>query len=251
MNLSNSNKDYNHQSMDEIVFENRNKDYGAFELRKSYRKTIKKAIIWSSVIFIIALLIPSILRFFGGAEIDPLDDYTTINMNEVLFQDMKVPEVQQQEKSAPTGNIELIPDKVETGKTEVVDDKSKLKGDTSTGKVAKSENGSGAGTNGKTDTTEILAKFNGKLTDYIDGNLDVPDAVVNFKLKGDIYVSFVIEVDGSVTNVIIDKQKSVKLGYGCEEAALRVIKNMPKWIPGKKGGIKTRQFLKIPVNFGS
>jgi TonB family protein len=68
--------------------------------------------------------------------------------------------------------------------------------------------------------------------------LDIPD-----NTEGIVYSSFVIEKDGSVTNV-----KIVKSGHPSFSAeAIRVIKKMPNWTPGKKEGelVRTKHFLRL------
>ena len=70
--------------------------------------------------------------------------------------------------------------------------------------------------------------------------LDVPDNV-----EGKVYVSFVIEKDGSITNVKI--VKSPHPSFSVE--VIRVIKRMPKWIPGKKNGEIVRTKLVMPFAF--
>jgi protein TonB len=91
------------------------------------------------------------------------------------------------------------------------------------------------------------ATFNGgniALAKYLKKNvyypLDVPDNV-----EGKVYVSFVIEKDGSVTNVKI--VKSAHPSFSVE--AIRVIKRMPKWIPGKKNGEIVRTKIVLPFVF--
>lgn len=70
--------------------------------------------------------------------------------------------------------------------------------------------------------------------------LDVPDNV-----EGKVLVAFVIEKDGSVTNAKVVKSAHTSLS----KEAIRVIKRMPKWIPGKKDGNLVRTMLIMPFFF--
>lgn len=63
-----------------------------------------------------------------------------------------------------------------------------------------------------------------------------------------VYVSFVIDENGNVTDVSTTKQTK-RLGYGCEEEAIRVIKNGPKWTPAKKDEQHVKATLFFPVKF--
>ena len=60
-----------------------------------------------------------------------------------------------------------------------------------------------------------------------------------------MYVTFVVEKDGSVTGVRVLRD----IGGGCGQEAIRVIKSMPKWTPGKQRGKNVRVQYNLPVNF--
>ena len=63
--------------------------------------------------------------------------------------------------------------------------------------------------------------------------------------SGTVYVRFVVEPDGTITNIEVAKG----VGGGCSEEAVRVVKMMPKWIPGEAFGKKVRVTYTLPVNF--
>lgn len=58
-------------------------------------------------------------------------------------------------------------------------------------------------------------------------------------------MSFVVEVDGSITNVKVLRD----IGGGCGEAAVRVVKSMPKWNPAKQRGKYVRMQMTLPFAF--
>ncbi|MCF6171583.1 MAG: energy transducer TonB [Bacteroidales bacterium] len=62
---------------------------------------------------------------------------------------------------------------------------------------------------------------------------------------GRVYVSFVVEKDGSISNVAVLRG----IGGGCDEEAVRVVQNMPKWKPGIQMGRAVRVSFHIPVKF--
>lgn len=80
---------------------------------------------------------------------------------------------------------------------------------------------------------------------YIVKNLKYPEAAKEKGIEGRVYVQFVIEKDGSISNVKILRG----IGGGCEEAAVEMIKNMPKWKPGKQRGKPVRCQFNLPINF--
>ena len=64
-------------------------------------------------------------------------------------------------------------------------------------------------------------------------------------ISGRVYVRFVIEKDGSVTDVQVVKG----IGGGCDEEAVKVLENSPKWIPGKQRGNNVRVYMTVPILF--
>jgi protein TonB len=90
---------------------------------------------------------------------------------------------------------------------------------------------------------EAAPRYGGGLTSfykYISANFRVPEEE---GFKGKIMVSFVVEVDGSLTNIKVLKD----LGYGTSEEAIRVLKASPKWIPGKQNGKPVRVEYSLPI----
>jgi protein TonB len=85
---------------------------------------------------------------------------------------------------------------------------------------------------------EALFKFLGK-------NIDYPQMAADAGITGMVYVTFVIEKDGSVADARILKG----IGGGCDEEALRVVKQMPKWSPGKQRGKSVKVQYNLPVRF--
>lgn len=83
------------------------------------------------------------------------------------------------------------------------------------------------------------------LIEYIKKNLKYPQAAMDAGTQGRVFVSFVVEPDGSISNVKVLRG----IGSGCDEEAVRVIKSMPKWEPGKQMGQTVRVSYNLPVNF--
>ena len=83
------------------------------------------------------------------------------------------------------------------------------------------------------------------LMDFVGKNVKYPEEAKEKEISGRVFVSFVIEKDGSVSNVKVLRG----IGGGCDEEAIRVIKAMPKWTPGKQKGKPVRVNYQIPINF--
>ncbi len=84
-----------------------------------------------------------------------------------------------------------------------------------------------------------------KLADYLAKNIKYPQMARESGIQGRVFISFVVEPDGSVSNINVMRS----LGGGCDEEAVRVVKSMPKWKPGKQRGKPVRVSYILPVNF--
>ena len=95
---------------------------------------------------------------------------------------------------------------------------------------------------------EEMPEFPGgmtKLADYLAKNIKYPQMARESGIQGRVFVQFVVEPDGSVSNVAVMRS----LGGGCDEEAMRVVKSMPKWKAGKQRGKPVRVSYILPVNF--
>ncbi len=95
---------------------------------------------------------------------------------------------------------------------------------------------------------EEMPEFPGgmaKLAEYLGKNIKYPQLARESGIQGRVFINFVVENDGSVTNVKVMRS----LGGGCDEEAIRVVKSMPKWKPGKQRGKPVRVSYNLPVNF--
>ena len=86
---------------------------------------------------------------------------------------------------------------------------------------------------------------NDKLREYISSNTQYPQEAIEKGVEGKVFVGFVVEKDGSIGDVKLLRG----IGYGCDEEAMRVVKSMPKWIPGRQHGKTVRVGYQIPVFF--
>ncbi len=80
---------------------------------------------------------------------------------------------------------------------------------------------------------------------YLAEELNYPARALRFGLEGTVFIQFVIEKDGSITQAQVVKG----IGMGCDEEALRVIESAPAWEPGKQRGKAVRVKKVIPVRF--
>ena len=80
---------------------------------------------------------------------------------------------------------------------------------------------------------------------YISNNLQYPEKAQKNGIQGRVVVKFIVEKDGSISNVEVNRSVDRDLN----NEAMRVIKNMPKWNPAKQNGTEVRAYYDVPVTF--
>ncbi len=84
-----------------------------------------------------------------------------------------------------------------------------------------------------------------KLLEFIYSNIKYPAIARENSVEGMVVITFVVEKDGSITDARIARD----IGAGCGQEALRVVKMMPKWNPGKQRGRPVRVQFNLPIRF--
>ncbi len=80
---------------------------------------------------------------------------------------------------------------------------------------------------------------------WINDNVKYPQTSIEMNEQGRVFLSFVVEKDGSITNVKVERGISIDL----DKEAKRVVRKMPKWIPGESAGRAVRARCRLPINF--
>jgi len=81
--------------------------------------------------------------------------------------------------------------------------------------------------------------------EFVARNVQYPVQAKRMDIQGKVFVEFIVERDGSITNI-----RAIKgIGAGCDEEAVRVVGIAPKWNPGKQRGKAVRQKMILPINF--
>jgi protein TonB len=246
----------------DIVFDGRNKEYGAYQLRKTYNKRIKNALI-ATIAICILLIGGSFLANSGGPK-----------KNEVVVQDVNLEAMKQEEKKPepppPPPPPKQEPPKVEITKftpPKIVKDE-EVKPDEEIKEVEKLEdtkigtiNQEGAKDEGVVappvekptgvveapkveedydkvfTVVQIAAEFPGGFSawnKYLERNLnrDLPSENGAPPGKYTVTVSFIVAKDGSISDVTAENDP----GYGTKAEAIRVIQKGPKWKPAVQNG---------------
>jgi periplasmic protein TonB len=83
------------------------------------------------------------------------------------------------------------------------------------------------------------------LMQYLQSNLRYPTMAREAGIQGTVFVTFVVERDGSITDVRVLRG----VGGGLDEEAIRVVRNMPRWTPGRQRGQAVRVQFNLPIRF--
>lgn len=249
---------------DDLIFENRNKEYGAYQLRKRYNRVLSTGILISAFIGCSAVILPFVItpsdeKILGGGS----------RFVQVRMDNLKPPDEEIYVPPAPpppeSGRIQ---ETVKYVVPEVVDTVITIENTTAATDeiLAQSENnlsetpGYGSGDEllsgegpGKEEEpyfiVEVMPTFRGgdfnKFRDWIYSRTNYPQAAIDAKIKGKVILTFVVEKDGSVSNVTVLKGVHPLL----DEEAVKVISESPKWSPGLQRGQPVRVRFQIPINF--
>ncbi|WP_125717679.1 energy transducer TonB [Flavobacterium ustbae] len=253
----------------DIVFEGRNKIYGAYELRKSNGKTTVKALVIGSLIFSAAIAAPLIASFLPDSveeeevkevkmatvKLPPKKEEIKPNMppppppppkvDQVKFVKPVVAKAEEVTEDPP--KIVELKDKKVGSETIKGDPDAVLTVDEPVGKGPVQEVIQEDNTVYNTAGIEVKPDFPGgieKFYKFVGNNYKTPEEE---GLKGKVYVTFVVEKDGSLTDIKVLRD----IGYGTGAEAIRVLKKCPKWTPGEQNGKKVRVLYSLPITIQS
>ncbi|WP_019989331.1 energy transducer TonB [Rudanella lutea] len=265
-------------TLDDIVFANRNKAYGAYTLRKDYPRTVARALLIGAVIFTLATLSPTIINALSSESADeqamvevdlmklpppPIDPneppppppppVEVPKVNTVKFLPPEVKPDEEVPEETPPPAVEELKEAVAAEKTqegdpnaeEVIVAPEETAGPT---KVEVAVEAPAPKEDEVFTVVEQQPEFTGgmaALSSYLSKNLRYPAAAQRANVSGRVFVSFVVNTDGSIQDVQVLKG----LGFGTDEEATRVVKAMPKWKPGKQSGRPVRVKYNLPINF--
>lgn len=257
----------------DIVFEGRNKLYGAYDLRKSSGKTSTKALIIGALFFSLALSAPLIISLIPKSQ-----DEEDLTIREVKLTNVKLPpkKVEPPKLNAPpppppppkidqqkfVKPVVAKAEEVVEEPPKIVDLKDKkigsqtIKGDPDAVLTV-----APAGTGPKTSQVveesddqvyntagiEVKPEFPGgmdKFYSFVGKNYRTPEEE---GLKGKVYVTFVVEKDGSLTDIKVLRD----IGYGTGKEAIRVLQKSPRWNPGIQNGKPVRVLYSLPISITS
>lgn len=264
-----------------IVFENRLQEYGAYQIRRDYFRTVLisflGALFFAGAITIIPTVLYSYFKANFVKKVIPTTELIHVDPN-LIYQykkeTVKTETPSFKEKPAQSfsnNNVEKVP--VVVNKEIKSDDLNKKKNIVDNGVIGDEKgdakvliynpggNGSGGGNdlgNGKDNfedskpslIADKMPEFAGgeeALFNFIRKNINYPSFEKSELISGTVYITFVINKNGKVENAVITR--GVKGGKGLELEALRVINKMPDWIPGQTNNKRVKVQFTFPIKF--
>jgi protein TonB len=262
--------DVNHlknASMDDMVFEYRNKTYGAYWLRRFYNKYVTISGTVALGLFLLFIATPAIIKALSPVEVKkPKLDLSEVELAQPPPENKDEPPPPEVEPPPPLkSTIQFTPPEPvedETIKEQRVVTTDDLK-DVDVG--LKDEKGDDKGVDRslldenvgkgvvKEDNTvytyvEQMPAFPGgddALNAYLSKNINYPQIAQDNDVQGRVIVEFIVGPDGKIRDAHVSKG----IGFGCDEEALRVVKTMPAWTPGKQNGRPVNVNYRVPVKF--
>lgn len=269
---------YNADFLD-ILFEGRNKDYGAYELRRSEDGRVRKALIGTASIALVVV---------GGYVLSNniFAASTGIRNTQVVYDSTKLIELPPDDKVIPPPPVDptppppaassikvtppvITPDELVRAEDEVVKLDSignktialaTVQGDDINGRDIASMLG-GEGTTSVVEApkapakepvftvVEIMPSFPGgeeALLRFLRDNVHYPRVAQENEIQGIVYVQFVVDKQGNISDV---KTIGAVKGGGLEEESIRVVKKMPRWKPGKQNSEAVSVQFNLPVRY--
>ncbi|HVV55611.1 MAG TPA: TonB family protein [Mucilaginibacter sp.] len=254
----------------DVVFTDRNKAYGAYDLRKENPKNTNKALIIGAVLFVLLISFQTIANFISGFIPKATEK---VKITNVVLQspppvDNKKPPPPPPEPPKPKVDQVKFPPPVVKPDNEVKEQPptiKELKTADPGQKTVKGDPNADIVINepvGNSDVKQVTEEdpnkiftsvekepeFAGgieKFYAYLQKNMHYPAIARENNVQGKVYVTFVVEKDGSLTDIKVLRG----IGSGCDEEAVRVLKNSPKWTPGIQNGRSVRVQYTMPISF--
>ena len=255
------------EGRNELVFEKKNKEYGAYQLRRGYNRTVTVALLIGISAFVFFALLPKIMELLTPSEEDVLKNNT-----EVAIDLTEPPPIDETEPPPPPPppppvmeTVKFVPPVVtdeEVPDEEIPPPQEKL---SETNVSTETQEGTGGdivipdGTGNEVvgaepeqvfTIVEQMPSFPGgeeELFKYLSKNINYPAMEKDNGISGTAYVTFVVDKDGKIKDAKI--ARGVRGGPGCDKEALRVVSNMPDWKAGKQNGRQVSVQFNLPIKF--
>jgi len=255
---------YDISDFDDLVFEHRNREYGAYQLRKRYNRALITGIIVSSLFGISIVMIPFLAKPNSEKVVVAGRGYAI----SIRMENFEPPQEQIYVPAGPPPPAAKAQEPVEYVAPEVVDTIVPVEMTQVTTDMVLASNedellnitgsgfgddlfssGDGSGWEEPLYIVEEMPTFRGggldRFRDWVGKRTNYPEEAIINKIRGTVFLTFIVEKDGSVSNVTVIKGIHPIL----DEVAVKAISESPKWAPGLQRGQPVRVRFQIPLSF--
>jgi protein TonB len=251
----------------ELVFQGKNKEYGAYQLRGESDKRHNRAMIIVAVVAIVGFSVPKLIEMTKSKQKEVNTEVTTLSTLEKaeVKNDIKKPppvEPPPPLKSTIKFTAPVIKKDEEVSEKEEIksqDELTNAKASISLADVQGVTNGTVDIADVKTAVTEIEEEKpytvieqmpvypggEGELLKFIFANLKYPVIAQENGIEGKVIIRFVVSKTGKISNVEVLRS----LDPSCDKEAVRVVKMLPNWIPGKQNGVNVPVYYTLPITY--
>lgn len=254
----------------ELVFADRNKNYGAYQLRKNYNRVYSMALLITVAAFIIGFGIPKLITVLSTPPEVVANDNTQVDLTPPPVDENEPepppppppppPPVQEMVRFIPPVVVdEPIPeDEIPPPQEKLAETQAGTTTQEGTGDLDIPTDLGGDGDKPIEPAkpvepflaVEEMPEFTGgeaAMMKFIQENTKYPEQAIAGGVEGSVRVKFTVTATGEIKDAkIISKDR---LGSGCEEEAIRVIMSMPRWKPGRQNGQAVPVYFNLPVRF--
>jgi periplasmic protein TonB len=250
----------------ELVFDNKNHEYGAYELRRNSSKRHFKALLIASIVFVLLVSAPVLLRQIMPKNADK--DVSVRTLTDIKIDKPKEDEILKELPPPPPirNTIKFIPPVIKPDELIQDEEQPVMQKEVLEAKEAISNVTFDKGTD---DVAAPVATINNQITEetdqpfaiveqmpqfpggenemvkFIHNNLRYPPLASENGIAGTVIVNFVIDREGKIGRIKVVRG----IGGGCDEEAIRVLEKMPAWSPGKQGGRTVLVSYTVPFKF--
>lgn len=242
-------------NLDEIVFKNKEKNYGAFQLRKNYHIHLIIGILISNLLIIFSSIfyLNSLKKIKADKDVVYYaftDSQEFESKNDIIrsLEEIKKLEIPEQKKEFDINKLEIVDSIAIEDKNNLEDDDGISDLDSTGNSDSYSfgiENGSGVYDYYVVEKIPVFQCGEPCLYSYIAENIVIPRDYSQNGKAGIVYIAFIVDKFGKVVKPKILYGASPEL----DSAAIEVIREMPDWIPASQHGTNVSVFLQIPINF--
>ncbi|MDR1737694.1 MAG: TonB family protein [Candidatus Symbiothrix sp.] len=255
----------------DLIFEKKNRNYGAYVMRNESSDRHLKSLIIVTIVGLSAIFLPRLVTSVIPEKVAPpvIEEVTLVDIKQEVPEENQI---KQLEAVPPPPALKetikmteiVIKQDEEVSDDDLQESQEKLSSSTAGISVATVENGSKDGVDIADiqdhkivvqdeapvimDFAEVPPAFPGgmdALNKWLSKNVHYPSAAQEQGIAGRVIVRFAVMADGSIGNITVAR----KVDPALDKEAIRAVQSMPKWIPGKQNGVAVNVYFTLPVTF--